>query len=42
MENKVKILYFIDRMLKGGIQALVIEIAKNINREKITNIPTFG
>lgn len=34
MENKIKILYFVDRMLKGGIQSLVVEIAKNIDREK--------
>lgn len=34
MENKIKILYFVDRMSKGGIQALVIEIAKNIDKEK--------
>lgn len=35
MADKIKILYFIDRMLKGGIQTLVVEIAKNINKEKI-------
>lgn len=34
MENKIKILYFVDRMLKGGIQALVIEIAKNIDKKR--------
>lgn len=35
MENKkVRILYFVDRMLKGGIQALVLEIAKNIDKNK--------
>ena len=31
----VKVLYFVDRMLKGGIQSLVIEIVKNINKEKV-------
>lgn len=31
----VKVLYFVDRMLKGGIQSLVIEIVRNINKEKV-------
>lgn len=31
----IKVLYFVDRMLKGGIQSLVIEIVKNINKEKV-------
>lgn len=35
MSEKVKVLYFIDRMLKGGIQSFVIEIIKNIDKEKI-------
>ena len=30
-----KVLYFVDRMLKGGIQSLVMEIVKNINKEKV-------
>lgn len=34
MSKKIQILYFVDRMLKGGIQSLVIEITKHINREK--------
>lgn len=33
MNKKIKILYFVDRMLRGGIQSLVIEIVKNINKE---------
>ena len=33
-EDKIKILYFIDRMAHGGIQSLVIEIAKNIDKER--------
>lgn len=35
MTERIKVLYFIDRMLKGGIQALVVEIAKNVDKEKI-------
>lgn len=35
MENKkIRVLYFVDRMLKGGIQSLVFEIAKRINKDK--------
>ena len=34
MNKKIKVLYFVDRMLKGGIQALVVDIAKNIDRNK--------
>lgn len=34
MSKKIKVLYFIDRMLKGGIQALVVDIARNINKDK--------
>ncbi len=30
-----KVLFFVDRMLKGGIQSLVIEIVRNINKEKV-------
>ena len=30
-----KVLYFVDRMLKGGIQSLVMEIVKNIDKEKV-------
>ena len=33
MNKKVKILYFVDRMLRGGIQSLVVEIVKNIDKE---------
>ena len=35
MENKVKVLYFVDRMLRGGIQTFVIENIKHMNRTKI-------
>lgn len=34
MNKKIQILYFVDRMLKGGIQSLVVEIAKYIDKEK--------
>ena len=30
-----RVLYFVDRMLKGGIQSLVMEIVKNIDKEKV-------
>ena len=33
MEKKIKILYFVDRMLKGGIQSLVLEIVNNIDKK---------
>lgn len=33
MNKKIKILYFVDRMLRGGIQSLVVEIVKNIDKE---------
>lgn len=32
MGKKIKVLYFVDRMLKGGIQALVVDIAKYIDK----------
>lgn len=37
MDNteKVKILYFVDRLRHGGIQQLLIELLKNIDKEKI-------
>lgn len=35
MNHKVKVLYFVDRMLRGGIQTFVIENMKHINREKV-------
>ena len=34
MERKIKILYFLDRMRHGGIQQLILEIAKHIDREQ--------
>lgn len=34
MERKIKILYFVDRMRHGGIQQLILEIAKHIDRKK--------
>lgn len=34
MENKVKILYFVDRMLEGGIQSLLISWISNLDRDK--------
>lgn len=35
MSKKVKVLYFVDRMLRGGIQTFVIENMKHIDKEKI-------
>lgn len=32
--EKVRVLYFVDRMLVGGIQSLVVEIAKYINKNE--------
>ena len=34
MKEKIKVLFFVDRMLKGGIQSLVINIAKYIDKEQ--------
>lgn len=35
MADKVKVLYFVDRMLKGGIQALVVDWVSGFDKEKI-------
>ena len=35
MSEKVKVLYFIDRMLRGGIQTFVIENMKHMDKNKI-------
>ena len=35
MEDKVKVLYFVDRMLRGGIQTFVIENMKHMDKNKI-------
>lgn len=35
MSEKVKVLYFIDRMLRGGIQTFVIENMKRMDKNKI-------
>lgn len=35
MSDKIKVLYFVDRMLRGGIQTFVIENMKHIDKEKI-------
>lgn len=35
MENKVRVLYFVDNLEQGGIQQLILEIAKHINRDKV-------
>ena len=35
MAEKVKVLYFVDRLKHGGIQQLLIEILKHIDRDKI-------
>lgn len=35
MENKVKVLYFVDRMLRGGIQTFVIENLKHIDKTNL-------
>lgn len=35
MSKKVKILYFVDRMLRGGIQTFVIENMKHMDRNKV-------
>ena len=34
MTKKIKILYFVDRMSKGGIQALVVDISKYIDKDQ--------
>lgn len=33
--SKVKVLYFVDRMLRGGIQTFVVENMKYMNKEKV-------
>lgn len=35
MKDRIKVLYFIDNLEQGGIQQLIFEIAKNINRKNI-------
>ena len=35
MSKKVKVLYFVDRMLRGGIQTFVIENMKHMDRNKV-------
>ena len=35
MGEKVKVLYFIDRMLRGGIQTFVIENMKHMDKNKV-------
>lgn len=35
MENKIKVIYFVDRLLVGGIQTLLVNWAKRIDKEKI-------
>lgn len=35
MSEKVKVLYFVDRMLRGGIQTFVIENMKHMDKSKI-------
>ena len=35
MEEKINVLYFVDRMLRGGIQTFVIENIKHMNRDKL-------
>lgn len=35
MSEKVKVLYFVDRMLRGGIQTFVIENMKHMDRDKV-------
>ena len=35
MEKKVKVLYFVDRMLRGGIQTFVLENIKHMDKNKI-------
>lgn len=34
MTEKIKVLYFVDRMLRGGIQSLCIDIVRNIDKNK--------
>lgn len=34
-DNKVKVLYFVDRMLRGGIQSLVIDWVSRLDKNKI-------
>lgn len=35
MENPVKVLYFVDRMLRGGIQTFVLENLKHMDNSKV-------
>lgn len=35
MESKVKVLYFVDRMLRGGIQTFVIENLKHMDKKNL-------
>jgi len=35
MENKVRVLYFVDRLLRGGIQTFVLENIKHMDRTAI-------
>ena len=35
MAEKVKVLYFVDRLRHGGIQQLLMEILRNIDKEKV-------
>ena len=35
MAEKIKVLYFVDRLRHGGIQQLLIEMLRNIDKEKI-------
>lgn len=35
MDKKVKVLYFVDRMLRGGIQTFVVENMKHMDKSKI-------
>ena len=35
MSEKVKVLYFVDRLLRGGIQTFVYENIKHMDRNKV-------
>ena len=34
MSKKIKVLYFVDRMLRGGIQSLVIDWVSRFDKKK--------
>ena len=33
--EKIKVLYFVDRLRHGGIQQMIVEILKKMDKEKV-------